>query len=88
MSRNWNIGGEVSSGLVNDKVSLVELACHIRMLFPVDHHVSLVNWNPSCIIDIVICEEIGDRVIECIAAQFKVSLSERTDQSKYGQLHI
>ena len=79
-------GGEVSSGLVNDKVSLVELACHIRMLFLKDHHVSQVNWNPSCKIDSVICEEIGDRLIECISAQFKVSFSERTDQSKYGQL--
>ena len=54
------------------------------MLFLKDHNVSQVNWNPSCIIDIVICEEIGDHLIECIAVQFKVSLSERTNQSKYG----
>ena len=30
------------------------------MLFQQDHHVSQVNRNPSCIIDTVICEEIGD----------------------------
>ena len=30
------------------------------MLFLKDHHVSQVNRNPSCIIDIVICEEIVD----------------------------
>ena len=59
------------------------------MLFLKDHRVSQVNRNPSCIIDIVICEEIGIiSLIECIAVQFKVSFSERTDQSKYGQLHI
>ena len=46
-------GGEVSSVLVNDKVSLGELACHIRLLFLKDHHVSQVNRNPLCIIDIV-----------------------------------
>ena len=30
------------------------------MLFLKDHHVSQVNRNPSCIIDIVNCEAIGD----------------------------
>ena len=63
--------GVVSSGLVNDKVSLVELTCHIRMLFVYDHHVSQVNWNPSCIIDIVICEDMGDHLIECMAVQLR-----------------
>ena len=30
------------------------------MLFLKDHNVSQVNRNPSCIIDIAICKEIGD----------------------------
>ena len=60
------------------------------MLFLKDHHVSQVNRNPSCIIDIAICQEIGDHQSHRVhsAVQFKVSFSERTDQSKYGQLHI
>ena len=49
------------------------------MLFLKDHHVSQVNRNPSCIIDIAICEEIGDHQSHRVhsgTAQFP-SLKER-----------
>ena len=52
--RNWN-GWKFSARFVNHGVSFVKL-----LWPPVD--VSKVNWNPPCVVDVVICEEIGVKI--------------------------
>ena len=34
---------------------------HLWMLFD-KHHVSKVNWKPSCVVDVAVCEELLDKV--------------------------